>query len=136
MLGSRYLLIVSDDGAEGVTELIVLFVGLVFVIPVLIFLALLAHGDAMSYARGFLDRRSESHVDAVADRNHAVILGILSVLQQFNCGVQHVCEGRFRGFLFRHDKVSFKGCLVSLPIGNWPVHRSQRWNGVGVVGLF
>ena len=30
---------------------------------------------------------------------------------------KHVREGRFRGFLFRHDKVSFNWCLVSLLIG-------------------
>ena len=64
------------------TELTIIFVGLVFVVPILIFV--LAHFDAMNFAGGFLDRRSESHVDAVADSNHAVILVILGVLQQFN----------------------------------------------------
>ena len=79
----------------------IVFVKLLFVALILTFLlALLAHGDAIRNAGGFLDRRSESHVDTVADSNHSVILGILSVLQKFNCGVQHVREGRFRGFLF------------------------------------
>ena len=37
----------------------------------------------MNDTGGFLDRRSKSHVDSVAQRDHAVTTGITGVLQQF-----------------------------------------------------
>ena len=63
---AKVALVPSGYGAEGVTELIVLFVELVFVILILL-LAHLAHSDTIRNAGGFFDRRTESHVDAVAD---------------------------------------------------------------------
>jgi hypothetical protein len=81
----------------------VVFVGLVFVFLILFIVqvALIAHGDAVKDAGGFLDRRAKSHVDTAVQHDHAGL--------HLKIGVESLRELKSPGISVKH--LIFQGLL-------------------------